>query len=221
MTSQDDSLVAFRDINPAAKEHILIISKAHIPSLFDLQATEADIQMGKAMWLTWSLAELLSPHEIKSCRVACSGADGCNWRQAAEQRRALAAQVWVPLPPLQQRESPPPALLEPTAQLAGLQVCGDARALGWLHDSGAAAEEAPWAAGWSGQSPCRSLMTAAMLNEVLQCTNRRVMNTLGQGVIQAPMMHMPQHPALVMAIVGNPANPGVHSTTRMVRLLVC
>ena len=45
--AQDSDLVAFSDINPAAQQHILVISKAHIPSLYDLQATQADIRLGE------------------------------------------------------------------------------------------------------------------------------------------------------------------------------
>ena len=40
---QDEELIAFRDINPAAPTHLLVISRKHIPSL--LQLTEADIPL--------------------------------------------------------------------------------------------------------------------------------------------------------------------------------
>ncbi len=40
---QDEELIAFRDINPAAPTHLLIISRKHIPSLLHL--TEADIPL--------------------------------------------------------------------------------------------------------------------------------------------------------------------------------
>ena len=63
LSVQDDSLVAFRDINPAAQEHIQVISKAHIPSLFNLQATEADIQMGKAV-LPFAVLAAMDPHIV-------------------------------------------------------------------------------------------------------------------------------------------------------------
>lgn len=43
---QDKNLVAFRDIHPAASEHILVISKAHIPSLYSLMPNPEDIQLG-------------------------------------------------------------------------------------------------------------------------------------------------------------------------------
>ena len=38
--------MAFRDIHPAANEHLLVISKCHIPSLFDLRGTQDDLQLG-------------------------------------------------------------------------------------------------------------------------------------------------------------------------------
>jgi len=37
---EDDKVLAFRDINPQAPVHILIIPKTHIPTLNDLQETE-------------------------------------------------------------------------------------------------------------------------------------------------------------------------------------
>jgi len=40
---QDEDAAAFRDINPAAPTHIIIIPKKHIPSLADL--SEADLPL--------------------------------------------------------------------------------------------------------------------------------------------------------------------------------
>ena len=40
MVYQDDKSIAFRDINPQAPTHILVVPRKHIPSLNDL--TEAD-----------------------------------------------------------------------------------------------------------------------------------------------------------------------------------
>ncbi len=52
---QDDSLVAFNDINPEAPTHILIIPRRHISSL-DL-ATEEDVDLlGKMIFLATKLA---------------------------------------------------------------------------------------------------------------------------------------------------------------------
>ena len=40
---QDEEVVAFRDINPVAPTHLLIIPKKHIPSLAHLSETELPI----------------------------------------------------------------------------------------------------------------------------------------------------------------------------------
>jgi histidine triad (HIT) family protein len=40
---EDDHILAFRDINPVAPVHILLIPKKHIPTLFDLG--EGDVQV--------------------------------------------------------------------------------------------------------------------------------------------------------------------------------
>ncbi|GAA5344547.1 histidine triad (HIT) family protein [Planifilum fimeticola] len=44
---EDDSVLAFRDINPAAPVHVLIIPKKHVPSLLD--AEEEPELMGKVI----------------------------------------------------------------------------------------------------------------------------------------------------------------------------
>ncbi len=43
---EDDHVLAFRDINPQAPTHILVIPKKHIPTLNDLQA-EDEALVGK------------------------------------------------------------------------------------------------------------------------------------------------------------------------------
>ena len=40
---EDDALVAFRDINPKAPTHILVIPREHIPSLDDLEERHAAV----------------------------------------------------------------------------------------------------------------------------------------------------------------------------------
>lgn len=43
---EDDEIIAFKDINPAAPIHILIIPKKHIPSLVELEK-EDEILVGR------------------------------------------------------------------------------------------------------------------------------------------------------------------------------
>lgn len=40
---QDDKLVVFRDIRPKAKVHLLIVSKAHIKNLFEVEETHSTL----------------------------------------------------------------------------------------------------------------------------------------------------------------------------------
>ena len=48
MVFEDDDLVIFKDINPKAKHHLLIVPKKHIDTIKDLKEDEADeILVGK------------------------------------------------------------------------------------------------------------------------------------------------------------------------------
>ena len=49
---QDDEYIAFNDIRPAAKQHILVITKAHIDSILALKPCLEDVSLGKP--LTWT-----------------------------------------------------------------------------------------------------------------------------------------------------------------------
>ena len=40
---ESDEVIAFRDINPQAPTHALVIPKRHIPTINDLQAADTDI----------------------------------------------------------------------------------------------------------------------------------------------------------------------------------
>lgn len=52
---EDDDVVAFHDIRPAAPVHLLIIPKAHIESMLDVRAEHAAL-MGKIMTVAADLA---------------------------------------------------------------------------------------------------------------------------------------------------------------------
>jgi histidine triad (HIT) family protein len=53
---EDDSMLAFHDINPVAPVHFMIIPKAHIESLMHCEASHQDI-LGKIMLLAPKLAQ--------------------------------------------------------------------------------------------------------------------------------------------------------------------
>jgi histidine triad (HIT) family protein len=53
---EDEDLLAFKDINPAAPVHLLVIPKKHIATLSDCSANEAPL-LGKMMALAPRLAE--------------------------------------------------------------------------------------------------------------------------------------------------------------------
>jgi histidine triad (HIT) family protein len=52
---ESDELLAFRDISPQAPTHILIIPKAHIPTVNDLEASHAEL-VGKMFLVAAELA---------------------------------------------------------------------------------------------------------------------------------------------------------------------
>jgi len=52
---EDDELFAFRDINPVAPTHILVIPKRHIPTLLDLRPGDAEL-VGRMILLANRLA---------------------------------------------------------------------------------------------------------------------------------------------------------------------
>ena len=53
---QDEAVIAFRDINPLAPTHVLIIPKQHIPSLRDLPETGSSL-IGNMVNIANQLAE--------------------------------------------------------------------------------------------------------------------------------------------------------------------
>ncbi|MFI4941288.1 MAG: histidine triad nucleotide-binding protein [Burkholderiales bacterium] len=53
---EDDDLIAFHDINPAAPVHFLIVPKQHIPTLSDCGESHASL-LGKMMLLASRLAQ--------------------------------------------------------------------------------------------------------------------------------------------------------------------
>jgi len=54
---ENDSVLAFRDINPRAPTHILVIPKKHIPTLVDI-ADEDTLLMGEIIQVAKKVAEM-------------------------------------------------------------------------------------------------------------------------------------------------------------------
>lgn len=75
MVYEDEELVAFKDINPAAPIHILVVPKKHIPSLVELQK-EDEKMIGKIYTVINQIAEQQGVKE-KGFRVIVNcGKDG-------------------------------------------------------------------------------------------------------------------------------------------------
>lgn len=72
---QDKELLAFRDINPQAPTHILIVPKSHIASLADLTAKHQGL-MGRIILLARDLAEKEGISERGYRLSVSTGADG-------------------------------------------------------------------------------------------------------------------------------------------------
>lgn len=56
MVFEDDQTVAFRDINPQAPTHILVVPKRHIASLHDC-SPEEEVLLGHVLRVTRNVAE--------------------------------------------------------------------------------------------------------------------------------------------------------------------
>ena len=69
---EDDDLLAFRDVKPAAPVHVLIIPKKHISMLTELTEEDAGL-MGKVMLTAKKLAESLEVSESGFRLVANQG----------------------------------------------------------------------------------------------------------------------------------------------------
>jgi len=72
---QDDEVMAFRDINPLAPTHVLIIPKRHIASLSDLNDDEISI-IGRMAGVANKLARQEGVAEKGYRLVVSSGEDG-------------------------------------------------------------------------------------------------------------------------------------------------
>ena len=72
---QDEEIIAFRDINPQAPTHLIIIPKKHIPTLTDLSPAEASL-IGHMINITNQLAKTEGISERGYRLVINCGKDG-------------------------------------------------------------------------------------------------------------------------------------------------
>jgi len=72
---QDEEIVAFRDINPLAPTHVLLIPRAHIPSLVHLTDAETPL-IGRMVKVASELAEKEGVAESGYRLVINSGEQG-------------------------------------------------------------------------------------------------------------------------------------------------
>ena len=72
---QDEEIVAFRDINPLAPTHVLLIPRAHIPSLAHLTDAETPL-IGRMVKVASELAEKEGVSESGYRLVINSGEQG-------------------------------------------------------------------------------------------------------------------------------------------------
>ena len=60
MVFEDEQIVAFKDIHPKTRTHLLMVPKKHIPTINDLKETEKDeLLVGKMMLVARDLAKEL------------------------------------------------------------------------------------------------------------------------------------------------------------------
>ena len=67
---EDDDLIAFRDIAPQAPVHVLFVPKVDIPTMNDLQASQAEV-VGRLVVLSHGVPKRPSGAPASRCR--------CNW----------------------------------------------------------------------------------------------------------------------------------------------
>ena len=70
---QDDDLIVFKDINPVAPHHLLVIPRKHIASVSELQDTELS---GKLLQAAAEVADKLGFKEAGFRLVINTGSDG-------------------------------------------------------------------------------------------------------------------------------------------------
>jgi histidine triad (HIT) family protein len=75
LVHQDDLVTVFKDINPAAPVHLLIVPNKHIPSVIEMEAGDEDI-MGKLFSAAKEVAEDLNISQSGYRLIINNGPDG-------------------------------------------------------------------------------------------------------------------------------------------------
>lgn len=73
---EDEHCMAFRDVSPQAPTHFLVIPKAEIPRLADVEADDRNV-LGHLMWATAEVARKLGVAEDGFRVVINNGARAC------------------------------------------------------------------------------------------------------------------------------------------------
>lgn len=76
LVARSEAAIAFRDLNPQAPVHVLVIPVAHVASSADLGSTEAASVLGAVMALAVEVARTLGVAEAGYRMVINTGPDG-------------------------------------------------------------------------------------------------------------------------------------------------
>lgn len=71
---EDDDVVAFRDINPQAPVHVLVIPRRHLPAVGEMTADDREL-VGHLFWTARRVAEELGIHHSGYRLVINNGPD--------------------------------------------------------------------------------------------------------------------------------------------------
>ena len=75
LVHQDDLVTVFKDINPAAPVHLLIVPNKHIPSVIEMDQVDEEV-MGKLFFTAKKVAEELGINRSGYRLIVNNGPDG-------------------------------------------------------------------------------------------------------------------------------------------------
>ncbi len=76
IVGRTDDAVAFRDVNPQAPTHVLVIPTKHLASMTDADSDEAEVALGRTMRLAVQVAKTLGLDDGGYRMVVNTGRDG-------------------------------------------------------------------------------------------------------------------------------------------------